>query len=322
MNLKEQKIKEFSNLLDENSYYQCKCVVCGSSEFEQLATTDRYGFHYRPGICKTCGNVQQIEYYKPEILKMFYANYYSYIYRDGVTLDQTFAKQQRKGREILSYCAMVIPTQGSVLDIGCSCGGVLSIFKQKGYECSGCDYDKNYLEFGRSKGLRLYDGGIEGLPPAKLYDLIILRHVLEHIPDPIDFLSGIIPLLKPSGHIYIEVPSIENVVDGGYDFNFSAYFQNAHFIHFTAHSLKNLASLSGLQIIKSNRYIKSLVTTAPKLEQRNLNFADGYQYARLQMDLGNQRRNSLYRHYLDFIKRSKKTLKKTILRALVLIKKN
>ena len=142
MNLKEQKIQEFSTLLDENSYYNCKCVVCNGSEFEQLAAIDRYGFRYKPGICKTCGNIQQIEYYKPEILSNFYANFYSYIYRDGITLDQTFAKQQRKGREILSYCEAVLPPKGSVLDIGCSCGGVLSIFKQNGYECIGCDYEK------------------------------------------------------------------------------------------------------------------------------------------------------------------------------------
>ena len=77
MNLKEQKIQEFSTLLDENSYYNCKSVVCNGSEFEQLAAIDRYGFRYKLGIYKTCGNIQKTEYYKSEILSNFYTNSYS-----------------------------------------------------------------------------------------------------------------------------------------------------------------------------------------------------------------------------------------------------
>ena len=312
MNLKNKKIKEFSELLDENSYYKCKCVICNNIDFEQLANVDRYGFYYKPGICKTCGNVQQVEYYKPEILSNFYVNYYSHIYRDSLTVLQTFERQKQKGSEILSFCEMVLPKKGSVLDIGCSCGGVLTTFKKYGHDTVGCDYDTKYIDFGRKKGLELYNGGIESIPTDKSFDLIILRHVLEHIPNPVLFISQIIPFLKDGGFIYIEVPAIENVVDGGYDFNFSEYFQNAHFIHFNIYSIKNFASLCGLRIIKSNRYIKSLCTIGPTLKQNELKFFNGYQYSRQQIQLGNQRRNSIYRYYLDFKKILVKIIKRFI----------
>ena len=38
------------------------------------------------------------------------------------------------------------------------------------------------------------------------YDLGVMNQVLEHIPDPVDFLDSVCRLLKPDGYMYIDVP--------------------------------------------------------------------------------------------------------------------
>lgn len=38
------------------------------------------------------------------------------------------------------------------------------------------------------------------------YDLIVMNQVLEHLPDPADFLRSVCKLLKQSGYVYIDVP--------------------------------------------------------------------------------------------------------------------
>ena len=43
----------------------------------------------------------------------------------------------------------------------------LSYFKDKGHKCTGVDYDIDYLNFGKEKGLNLIEGDISNLPIKK-----------------------------------------------------------------------------------------------------------------------------------------------------------
>lgn len=35
-----------------------QCVICGSSDFEEIGAKDRYGLTYRTVICNVCGLIQ------------------------------------------------------------------------------------------------------------------------------------------------------------------------------------------------------------------------------------------------------------------------
>jgi SAM-dependent methyltransferase len=47
----------------------------------------------------------------------------------------------------------------------------------------------------------------------RVYDLFVCSHVLEHMPDPIDFLKGVVPCLKPGGSFLGLLPLNERVSD-------------------------------------------------------------------------------------------------------------
>ncbi|EFL50797.1 Methyltransferase type 11 [Solidesulfovibrio fructosivorans JJ]] len=44
------------------------------------------------------------------------------------------------------------------------------------------------------------------------YDYVVMRDVLEHIPNPVDFLRELARILKPGGSLLIQVPNIEGLI--------------------------------------------------------------------------------------------------------------
>jgi len=50
------------------------------------------------------------------------------------------------------------------------------------------------------------------------FDLVIAEHVIEHIQDPLQFISEVIWICKPGGHFYIEAPSERALLLPGFPF--------------------------------------------------------------------------------------------------------
>ncbi len=86
----------------------------------------------------------------------------------------------------------------------------------------------------------------------KKFDIIILRHVLEHSPNPRKLLSDLSKKLKPRGSIIFEVPNFDNhwrKVFGKYNSHLSTTF---HQFHFTKKSIKFLGGDKEIVIKYSN----------------------------------------------------------------------
>lgn len=72
------------------------------------------------------------------------------------------------------------------------------------------------------------------------YDMIFLRHVLEHVEFPINYLNNMLNKLNDNGTIIVEVPNIKNglcKVFGGLSPSFSPLF---HLVHFTPQNMKSV----------------------------------------------------------------------------------
>lgn len=232
------------------------CYVCSGSNFESISEYDRYGIPYPVGICTQCGNVQQTKYYTPDVLGDFYQVYYRDIYG---SLPPSALFKVSFDRDIFEFFDGTVSPTDRVLEIGTGSGGNLLKFKNHGCDVLGLDFDPRYLDEGRKHGLRMEFGSLDALDQDAKFDIIILAHVLEHIDGPIEFLQKAITFLAPKGRLYIEVPSLDNVSEGGYNYDVLRYFQNAHTIHFTTHSFKNVCVSSGLKIVKSDTFIRSVL---------------------------------------------------------------
>ena len=89
----------------------------------------------------------------------------------------------------------LFPANMQVLEIGCGEAGVLKAFTDLGYQCTGIELEESRLEFAREfMANELETGKIQFLnkdiydvvPETDLgtkFDLIILKDVIEHIPN-------------------------------------------------------------------------------------------------------------------------------------------
>lgn len=104
-----------------------------------------------------------------------------------------------------------------ILELGCAEAGVLKAFTDNGHKCTGIELSKGRIELAKhflakevENGLiRFSSSNLYDLVPGEdghLYDLIILKDVIEHIPNQEDFIPYLSSFLKPNGKIFFGFP--------------------------------------------------------------------------------------------------------------------
>lgn len=93
----------------------------------------------------------------------------------------------------------------SFIEIGCGEGAFLSKIKTIP-NIIGIEYNPEAAEIARKNGFTIYNSTDYNRIKNNV-DGIALFHVLEHVPNPIDFLKNLIFLLNDDGKIYISVPN-------------------------------------------------------------------------------------------------------------------
>ncbi|MHB8417016.1 MAG: class I SAM-dependent methyltransferase [Myxococcales bacterium] len=92
-------------------------------------------------------------------------------------------------------------------DIGCSEGFFLFLGAQRGWTCTGNDLSDQRRRFGqRNLGVDFSLGLFRDTGPEKV-DVAMMRHVLEHLPDPAGELKLVLERLSPGGLFLVEVPN-------------------------------------------------------------------------------------------------------------------
>jgi SAM-dependent methyltransferase len=105
-----------------------------------------------------------------------------------------------------------------VLEVGCAEAGVLKAFLEKGHQCTGIElseartelakeFQKDAIKEGRLKFINrnIYDINVEKDLETK-FDLIILKDVIEHIPDQQRIIKRLKDFLVPGGKIFFGFP--------------------------------------------------------------------------------------------------------------------
>lgn len=227
----------------------CICL-CGSDNDVVIAETDRYGFNLKTVICKACGMLRTNPRLDKDSLKEFYSKEYHDLYFNGETsgIPAHFKAQQANGIYIGDFIKAHYKgfkfNGKAVLEIGCSAGGILASFLKAGADVRGYDYNKSYLEYGKSvdKGLNLRYGGIDEIRnTGDRFDLIIMNHVLEHMHDPKEAIRLAGKLLKGNGILYLSVPSIKNAQY--YNSPTMSCLGSLHIAHLYYFSRNSLASI-------------------------------------------------------------------------------
>jgi SAM-dependent methyltransferase len=144
-----------------------------------------------------------------------------------------------------------LKNRGNVLDIGCGRCTELIKYKEYGWKCFGLDLDSDVKEIGEKHELNIFIGELEEANfPDNYFDLIIMKHSLEHIHNSNDILKEIHRILRVDGILYIEVPNGESLEAK----IFKKYWHQFHFGHlylFSPETLNKLLSKNGLHANKT-----------------------------------------------------------------------
>jgi 2-polyprenyl-3-methyl-5-hydroxy-6-metoxy-1,4-benzoquinol methylase len=230
------------------------CPLCGKTGSRPF---DQRVFHGLPvvnRICAACGFVFQSPRMTEAELQEFYAAEYRRLYQgsEGPSA-KDLAVQTQRADALLDFTrpylsgAAALSEDSLFLDIGCSAGKLLESFA-RAYHCRvvGVEPGDAYRAEDQRRGLDVY-ASLDGVEQAGQYpcDLISLIHVLEHLPDPVQYLAHLRQkLLKPDGALLIEVPNLY-----AHD-----SFEVAHLASFSAHTLVETLKQAGFELVALRKH--------------------------------------------------------------------
>jgi 2-polyprenyl-3-methyl-5-hydroxy-6-metoxy-1,4-benzoquinol methylase len=97
-----------------------------------------------------------------------------------------------------------------VLEVGCGLGVVSGHLQSLGARVVSIEPDPDQASFARERfGLTVLTGRFEEVDLAgEQFDLIFSSHVIEHFPEPLDFLVKLRTLASPQAALFLETPNI------------------------------------------------------------------------------------------------------------------
>ena len=138
---------------------------------------------------------------------------------------------------------------GHVLEIGCATGDYLLALRQQGWEVTGVEFNDHAAAMARQRGLDVRSGDLlDANLPAEAFDLVLLRHVLEHVLSPSATLAEIHRVLAPGGKVSVLLPnydSLERILCGAY---WHGYDLPRHLFTFTPGTLTDMIERAGLSV--------------------------------------------------------------------------
>ena len=183
--------------------------------------------------------------------------------------DGSDRRNRDKDQSFAFLCRHARPP-GRFLDVGCGFGRLLYLAREAGWDAQG-------LELSSATATRvqallgvpvLAADFLETDPPVAdraSFDVVSLRHVLEHLPYPRLAMQRIGAWLKPGGLLLLEMPNIEgwakrwvrfSVRAGLHRRRFAPDFMAGHCCEYSRHSLLALLARTGFELVRWETYSK------------------------------------------------------------------
>ena len=238
----------FNTVAKKNYLESILNCICSSNNFKQVGVSDRCGVEFSVVICTDCGLIRAEKYYDQESLNNFYSKYYRSFSEEHKDLAKFYNQQSLAGKKKFNIISDFIKKDHKIVcDIGGGVGGTMQHFP-KNFKKILVDFYQPYLDYAKSMQIETVRGDIESLECKP--DIIILNHVVEHIPDLSQFLEKLINVQKTNITLnYIEFPGIDSLKNGRRGADLLGDIHIPHCYYFSSYIFENIMNQFGFESI-------------------------------------------------------------------------
>jgi SAM-dependent methyltransferase len=143
-------------------------------------------------------------------LQRYYPDQYHAAWVEAAETDSHFCGEYA-ARTALVRSVCGVP--GRALDVGCGTGDFLAMLRDTGWDVTGTEWSAGAAAQASARhGLNVLVGELDSLSlPSARYDVVMMWHVLEHLPDPVGVLKECARILAPSGFLVVATPNAESL---------------------------------------------------------------------------------------------------------------
>jgi SAM-dependent methyltransferase len=143
-----------------------------------------------------------------------------------------------------------IEKNSKVLEVGCGSATSLVHLSERGHSCVGVEPAFNQWEAIRDKDIKIYQDVFNNVRFTERFDVVVLEHLLEHMPNPVDFLLQINSLMAKNGLLLVEIPNSKNY----YSIRTMGGAQDEHLFYYNSENLARLLRKCGFMDINTLTY--------------------------------------------------------------------
>src|SRR5438034_10371711 len=176
-----------------------------------------------------------------------------------------------------------------VLDVGCGSGEIARLMREKDCTVIGLELDSEKAAKAGTYCEQVFVGDIETMPLAfepESFDVFVLSNILEHLRDPVATLRRLVPLLRPTGRILVDLPNVAHwdvrlrLLRGRWDYEDAGILDRTHLRFYTRKTAREMLRETGFEILEQD-----IIPDVPLLRYKQRWAQLNYHVARLRPDL-------------------------------------
>ena len=242
------------------------CPVCFHPAFHPLHDLGRVHV-FRCGRCRMmflnpylkAGSMEKIFSSTEELVKV--SPFFQHYFEERAWQTPKTAAIYRKCLTELEYC---LPSKGSLLDVGCGRGTFLKLAKDRGWRVQGVETNRDSVKMCREEfGIEVTGEEFLAIRDSShKWDVIALWDLIEHVPNPGEWVKQCYDRIKTGGVLVIATPNHHSFLDmvsslayrlsrGLVRSGLSKLYTIDHTLYFTEETLKWLLEREGFRVLKA-----------------------------------------------------------------------
>lgn len=230
------------------------CPLCGATDAVELFVA-RDRLLGRPGEfpvvrCAVCGLVRLSPRPTASALDHYYPDVYYPL--DELPSAEALTVARDLQNRVQAWAKRRELDRPRVLDVGCGAGLFLHLADEAGMRVRGIEPSAAAVAYARQNyGLDVHHGTLEDAElSAASFDIVVMWHVLEHLPDPVRSLRKVAELLTPGGLLLLAVPNFGSVEARVFGRRWYSLDAPRHLVHFTPKTLRAVVVAGGLEPVE------------------------------------------------------------------------